>query len=245
MKSISKKILIAITFALTQLAGFDVKKALVPYGIYLNRNLDYVAFQSDTLIIAGAFSMSPCTSLYEQQGDRIIAEMRSRQQGKTLYLATVIAEGREVPLEILFDPSPWGCHPHVSSVDTIFHLADESLHPRPWDSLLIEVSMYHSLFYSAKIDSSGVLHIIQSPTDAEHIDFGLSVSDSLLREISLIHGAQFSLWDGEVSDGQPLQISIYRNGKAERYTGSILPFYYRHLNRFLVELDQLFVEWKQ
>lgn len=234
-----------LTIAFLQLACAEPKTNTPLNGIYLNSALDFIQIQSDTLFLASAFSMFPCTLLCEQQGDEIVAKRHPGQQNGQLFSATLIAEERAVPLNIQIDEGRRECLPHGSSMDNIFRLADDSLHPKPWDSLLIEVFIYRSLLYSARIDASAEMHIIHRPANAAHLTASIPVGDSLMREISLIHGAQFALWDGEASHGPPLRISIYRNGKAERYTGYTLPFYYRHLYRFLVELDSLFTVWKQ
>lgn len=235
IKAVNAALIAAIIYMALQLACIETSRRLIPEGIYLNSNLDYMRFQSDTLILANAFSMSPCTLLCKQQGERIVATKALSPGNDQLFSATLSVEGKPVPLQIILNGVSRQCHPHKNSVATVFQLADKRLQPKPWDSLLIEVSGHKS--YSVSIDANGTMRIRHRPENSDHLPPGVTVGDSLLREISLIHGAQFDLWGGEASSPPPLRISIYRNDKTERYTGHFLPFYYRHLYRLLVELD--------
>ena len=202
-------------------------------GIWLNNNLDYLEFSNDSFYFAPTYSEYLYNSKYSLSNDTIkvsnnfiqckdesICELKFiiSKDHMTLNMNNIIKIGGFSLLE-----------------NDSFYPANKRIRFFQYDSLI--VSQFSSKEESSKLLSSikiSKLGDISLNIDKINSPIYYQNRKELNNEIGKIIGNQFKLWDeGEQEDGYFLRINIYRNNKVEHYSGSMIPYYFKHLRNVL------------
>ncbi len=202
-------------------------------GVWLNNNLDYIEFSNDSFYFASTYSEHLFSSKYSLSNDTIKVNENF-----------MICENESI-CELRLDNSR-----DIMRLDVIksteingFRLIDnDSFYPEnekmiffQYDSIVISqfLSKYDStkLLSTVKITNNGIISLV---FDKNKITINYKYWEKVNNEIGKIIGNQFKLWnEGDEEDGYFLKINIYRDDKIDHYSGSMIPYYFKHLNNLL------------